>query len=45
MVDCSTDLIEEEDEIEGEGDEKSQEPQIIEVPRKVVLRDREPKGS
>ncbi len=32
-----TDPVEEQDEIQGEGDEQSQEPKVVEVARKVVL--------
>lgn len=32
-----TDPVEEQDEIESEGDEQGQEPQVVEVARKVVL--------
>lgn len=34
-----TDLVEEQDEIESEGDEQGQEPKVVEVARKVVLGD------
>lgn len=33
-----TDLVEEQDEIQGKGDEQSQEPKVVEVAREVVLR-------
>lgn len=35
--DKCTDLVEEQDEIESEGDEQGQEPKVVEVTRKVVL--------
>lgn len=33
----STDLVEEQDEIESEGNEQGQEAKVVEVTRKVVL--------
>lgn len=32
-----TDLVEEQDEIQSEGNEQRQEPKVVEVARKVVL--------
>lgn len=40
MYERKFDLVEEQNEVEGEGQEKSQEAQIVEVSREVVLEKR-----
>lgn len=34
---ASDDLVEEQDKVEGEGDEQCQKTQVVEVPRQIVL--------